>query len=178
MVKIYTKTGDAGTTALFSGERVSKADALVDTYGTVDELNTVIGVARSIHSAQDRLDEILAMLQHELFDLGADFASGKPEAARISSTNVVRQEEIIDELEAQLPGLTGFILPGGHPVAAQLHVARTICRRAERLGVAARDEKSIAPVLLKYLNRLADLLFVLARYANLVHGRNDVQWDK
>jgi len=178
MVKIYTKTGDKGGTSLFSGERVSKADPLVDTYGTVDELNSVLGVVRSLHVWKDRLDEILSLLQHELLNLGADFASGKPQAERIKAENIERLESIIDELQNQLPELTGFILPGGHPVAAHLHVARTTCRRAERLGVFAKDEKEIDPVLLQYLNRLADLLFVLARYANQVYEYEDVHWEK
>lgn len=174
MVKIYTKTGDAGTTSLYSGERVSKADPLVDTYGTVDELNSVLGVAASLHEGQDRLAELLAALQRELYALAADLAKGTPGTERISDDSITNLEGIIDELESQLAPLTEFIMPGGHPVAAHLHQARTVCRRAERLGIAARDAKGIEPVLLKYMNRLADLLFVMARYANHVHGVEDV----
>ena len=178
MMKIYTKTGDKGSTSLASGERVSKADALVNTYGTVDELNTVIGVARSHHERTDRLNEVLDLLQHELFNLGADFAAAEIVPQRIGDENIKRLESIIDELEEQLPPLKNFILPGGHPVAAYLHIARATCRRAERLGVAAKDERPVSPVLLMYLNRLADLLFVLARYANLIYGHGDVPWAK
>lgn len=178
MVKIYTKTGDAGQTGLFSGERVSKAHPLVNTYGTVDELNSVLGLARAWHQHDDRLGAILKLLQSELFNLGADLASGNPQPQRIGERQIARLEGCIDELTAGLPELRAFILPTGHPVAAQLHLARTVCRRAERLAVAAQAETGFDAVLLRYLNRLADLLFVLAREANRVYAVAEEPWDK
>ena len=178
MTKIYTKGGDKGQTGLFSGQRVSKSDPLVHAYGTVDELNSVLGLARSLHSRQDRLAEILHRLQTELFEAGADMASGAAGAGRIDEAHVTRLEGYIDELTAGLPELTHFILPTGHPVAAQLHQARTVCRRAERLAVAAIDSEQARfdMVIIRYLNRLADLLFVLAREANRVYGMQDELW--
>ena len=176
MTRIYTKTGDKGQTGLFSGERVSKADPLVHAYGTVDELNSVLGVALSLHPNQDRLAEIITALQRQLLDLGADMGSGAIQAKRTSDARVSELEGIIDELTAQLEPLTQFILPGGHPVAAQLHHARTVCRRAERATIAATAQRPLDPVLVRYLNRLADLLFTLARYANHVYSQPDVLW--
>ncbi len=178
MVKIYTKTGDAGQTGLFSGERVSKDHPLVNTYGTVDEMNSVLGLARALHDRDDRLGDILRLLQSELFNLGADLASGKPKPERIGERHIERLEEYIDDLTAGLPELRAFILPTGHPVAAHLHLARTVCRRAERLAVAAQADAKFDAVLLRYLNRLADLLFVLAREANRVYGVAEAPWDK
>jgi cob(I)alamin adenosyltransferase len=176
MTKIYTKTGDKGETGLFSGERVSKADPLVNAYGTVDELNSVLGVALSLHPNQDRLAELITALQRQLLDLGADMGSGEMKAQRTSDARVSELEGIIDELTAQLTPLTQFILPGGHPVAAQLHHARTVCRRAERAAIAATDQRPLDQVLVRYLNRLADLLFTLARYANHIYDQPDVPW--
>ena len=176
MTKIYTKTGDKGETGLFSGERVSKADPLVQAYGTVDELNSVLGVALSLHASEDRLAEIITMLQRQLLDLGADMGSGEMQAQRTSDTRVGELEGIIDELTAQLEPLTRFILPGGHPVAAQLHQARTVCRRAERTAITALTERPLDQVVVRYLNRLADLLFTMARYANHVYDQPDVPW--
>lgn len=176
MVKIYTKTGDQGETGLFSGERVSKADPLVDSYGTVDEMNSVLGVARSLHDRDDKLAKILKSLQIELLDLGADLGSGHLKAQHTDEQRIAHQEALIDELTAELTPLTGFILPGGHPVAAALHHARTICRRAERLVVRAREDRPIDSTIMRYLNRLSDLLFTLARYANHVHGTSDELW--
>jgi cob(I)alamin adenosyltransferase len=176
MVKIYTKTGDQGETGLFSGERVSKADPLVEAYGTVDEMNSVLGVARSLHDLDDKLAEILKDLQAELLDIGADLGSGQIAAQRTNEQRIKRQEELIDELTSEMAPLTGFILPAGHPAAAQLHHTRTICRRAERLVVRARESRPIDSLILRYLNRLSDLLFTLARYANHVHGVSDELW--
>lgn len=178
MVKIYTKTGDEGQTGLFSGERVSKDHPLVNTYGTVDEMNSAIGVARALHNRDDRLGAILCLLQSELFNLGADFASGQPQPQRIGERHIERLEEYIDDLTVALPKLRAFILPTGHPVAAQLHLARTVCRRAERLAVAAQPLAGFDYVLVRYLNRLADLLFVLAREANRVYHVAEEPWDK
>jgi cob(I)alamin adenosyltransferase len=178
MVKIYTKTGDEGRTGLFSGERVSKDHPLVNTYGTVDELNSVLGITRALHTRDDRLGAILRLLQSELFNLGADLASGDPQPKRIAERHVARLEEYIDDLTPALPELRAFILPTGHPVAAQLHLARTVCRRAERLAVAAQPDAGFDYVLVRYLNRLADLLFVLAREANRVYAVAEEPWDK
>ena len=176
---IYTKTGDRGETSLFSGERVSKDNPLVEAYGTVDELNSNIGMARALHDKRDKLAEILAALQHELLEVGAHLAYGKPGAQRIRLEQVEQMERWIDELQEQLEPLGGFILPGGHPVAAQLHIARTVCRRAERLVIRAMEGRPyIDELAMKYVNRLSDLLFILAREANRAHGMPDVKWEK
>jgi len=177
-MKIYTKGGDKGQTSLFSGKRVSKADILVDAYGTVDELNSILGVARSLHDRQDSLAERLAQIQHELFDAGADFASGSNIASRVSDEHIERYEAWIDEYTSMMPPLKNFILPSGHPVAAQLQLARTVCRRAERRAVEALDTEQIDPVLVRYLNRLADLLFVLARFANHSYDVTEEPWRR
>jgi len=177
MTKIYTKTGDRGETGLFSGERVSKADPLVEAYGTVDELNSVLGIARGLHEPDDRLAQVLRELQAELLHLGADLGSGHMKAQRINERQIQHQEALIDELTAELPALKGFILPSGHPVAAHLHHSRTVCRRAERLLVRAQKERPIDPLLMRYLNRLSDLLFTLARYANQVHNSAEELWQ-
>jgi cob(I)alamin adenosyltransferase len=179
--RIYTRTGDAGTTRLASGAQVSKADLRVDAYGTVDETNAVIGLARLSTQGHATLDPILARIQNELFDLGADLATppakNEPErpALRVLDSQVTRLEAEIDQLNAPMAELTSFVLPGGTPAAAALHVARTVCRRAERLCVALAARESVSPAALKYLNRLSDLLFVAARYAN-DEGRADVLW--
>jgi cob(I)alamin adenosyltransferase len=177
MVKIYTKGGDRGQTSLFSGDRVSKGNLLVHAYGTVDELNCVLGVVRSMHRRPDRLAEILYHLQNLLFLAGADLASGKPKAERITESQVEEMEQFIDELTAGLSPLESFILPAGHPVAAHLHQARTVCRRAERCTVQAMEKIQVDYVLVRFLNRLADLLFVMAREANRVHGEREEQWQ-
>jgi cob(I)alamin adenosyltransferase len=178
--RIYTRAGDEGSTRLASGEKVSKASARVAAYGGVDELNAVIGLAR-LHTAGDaELDPLLARVQNDLFDLGADLATpagGPHEALRMVASQVARLEAEIDGLNAALEPLTSFVLPGGSPAAAQLHVARTVCRRAERAAVrfvhpVAGGEHAQA---LRYLNRLSDLLFVAARFANS-KGRDDVLW--
>jgi cob(I)alamin adenosyltransferase len=176
--KIYTRGGDKGQTGLFSGPRVSKNDPLIHALGSLDELNTIIGIARSLHVKQDRLAEILHRLQNELFEAGAELGSGHSATPRITDEHVTRFEGYIDELTAGLAPLANFILPGGHPVAAHLHQARTVCRRAERAIIAATDEVHISPALLAYVNRLSDLLFTLAREANRVYGLADVKWEK
>ncbi len=181
--RIYTRTGDKGTTALVTGERRSKCDLRIEAYGTVDETNACIGLAR-LHTASDpTLDAMLARIQNDLFDLGADLAtpqeSLKPgrDALRIAESQVQRLEQEIDSLNAALSPLRSFILPGGTPLAAALHLARTVCRRAERLSVELieRQNETVAPEALKYLNRLSDFLFVAARAAN-DGGKSDVLW--
>jgi cob(I)alamin adenosyltransferase len=177
--RIYTRTGDAGRTRLASGAPVAKSDQRVEAYGGVDETNACVGLAR-LHTAGDELlDAILARAQHDLFDLGADLATpGQAQSAlRIVEAQVERLEREIDELNAALEPLTSFVLPGGSAAAAALHLARTVCRRAEREAVrlAAAEPDGVGAPALKYLNRLSDLLFVAARRAN-DQGRADVLW--
>lgn len=178
--RIYTRTGDAGKTRLATGEPVSKASLRVEAYGGVDETNACIGLVR-LHTEGD-FDALLSRIQNDLFDLGADLATpdtGKPlgyEPLRIVDSQVERLEREIDQLNGELSDLTSFVLPAGTPAAAHLHLARTVCRRAERTLVAlmTEDEK-VSPAALKYLNRLSDLLFVAARHAN-AKGGGDVLW--
>jgi cob(I)alamin adenosyltransferase len=175
--RIYTRTGDAGTTALASGERRPKYDLRVAAYGTVDETNAAIGLAR-LHSADmPQVDAMLARIQNDLFDLGADLCLPGTERLRIVEAQVTRLEQEIDLLNQELAPLQSFVLPGGSPAAAHLHLARTICRRAERLMVELKDKpgESVSAVALKYINRLSDFLFVASRYAN-DKGRRDVLW--
>ena len=181
--KIYTRTGDDGSTALGSGGRRKKYDLRIAAYGTVDETNAAIGVAR-LHTAGDAaLDAALARIQNDLFDVGADLCTpghGKgPGGARLTVTDkqVAWLETEIDRLNSELAPLRSFVLPGGSPAAAYLHLARTICRRAERLTAELKDKagESVTPEVLKYLNRLSDYLFVASRYAN-GKGSGDVLW--
>jgi cob(I)alamin adenosyltransferase len=181
--RIYTRTGDDGTTALGTGERRKKYDLRIAAYGTVDELNAAIGLAR-LHAAQaPAIDAVLARVQNDLFDLGADLCSpdkGKgPQGARLTVTDlqVSRLEQEIDAFNANLAPLRSFILPGGTPGAAYLHLARTVCRRAERLVVELADKsgESVSRTVVKYLNRLSDLLFVASRALN-DNGAQDVLW--
>ena len=178
--RIYTRTGDAGETGLFGGGRVPKDDLRVRAYGTIDELNAVIGVVRA-GAPPAEIEGVLERLQHQLFDLGAELATpeGAATAARIARTTPDRVEALerdIDRCEAALPALRQFVLPGGTPVAAALHLARTVARRAEREIVSLAAREPVNPELLKYVNRLSDLLFVLARAANQAAGRPDVVW--
>jgi cob(I)alamin adenosyltransferase len=182
--KIYTKTGDAGTTALGSGERVPKHALRIATYGTVDETNAAIGLAR-IHLGHEHagLDAGLSRIQNDLFDLGADLCVPdrgqklEHEPLRVSEGQVRRLEREIDEMNAELKPLRSFVLPGGCPAAAALHLARTVCRRAERLMVelATAPGETVGAEALKYVNRLSDYLFVASRYAN-DRGAKDVLW--
>ena len=181
--KIYTRTGDDGTTALGTGARRKKYDLRIAAYGTLDETNAAIGVAR-LHTAGDAaLDAALGRIQNDLFDVGADLCTpghGKgPGGARLTVTDkqVAWLETEIDRLNAELAPLRSFVLPGGSPAAAYLHLARTICRRAERLTAELKDKagESVTPEVLKYLNRLSDYLFVASRYAN-GKGSGDVLW--
>ncbi len=181
-MKIYTKTGDKGETGLFGGGRVSKSHPRVEAYGDIDELNAMIGLARSIEM-MPRIDEVLAPVQRDLFSLGAllatpnrDKVKQQLEKARIDDTRVAELERAIDDGEAELEPLTAFILPGGTPKSAALHVARTVCRRAERKVISLPAEVDVPPIVVKYLNRLSDLLFVLARVANRRAGAPEVIW--
>jgi cob(I)alamin adenosyltransferase len=183
--KIYTKTGDDGRTGLFGGGRVSKDHVRVEAYGDVDELNAVIGVARSA-DMMPRIDEVLAPVQRDLLAIGALLATPHPEKhkeelekARISSARIDQLEQAIDDGELELETLKAFILPGGTPKAAALHVARTVCRRAERAIIrlqSTEKENAVPQVVIVYLNRLSDLLFVLARVANRRAGAGEVTW--
>jgi cob(I)alamin adenosyltransferase len=180
-MKIYTRTGDAGETSLFTGGRVSKGDTRVEAYGTVDELNSVIGLARA-HGLPDQAENWLETVQNDLFALGADLATpldAKTDwLVRVEPSAVERLERWIDQMDAELPPLKNFILPGGTPAAATLHIARTVCRRAERITVALADEQPISPPALAYLNRLSDMLFTLARWVNLKAGESETKWAR
>lgn len=181
--KIYTRTGDDGTTGLVAGPRRLKHDLRVEAYGTIDEANSAIGVARLHTSGEPVLDQMLMAIQNDLFDLGADLSTPETdepaafEPLRIIQPQVDRLERDIDTLNAELSPLTSFVLPGGSPAAAQLHLARTIVRRAERLMVALSktEGEDVNAAALKYVNRLSDLLFVAARHAN-DRGGADVLW--
>lgn len=182
--KIYTRTGDAGTTTLGTGERVSKTSRRIAAYGTVDETNALVGVARThMPSAFDDVDAMLVRIQNDLFDLGADLCvpdSGEKlayEPLRVTDAQVKRLETEIDTMNATLEPLKSFVLPGGTPAAAALHVARTVCRRAERdmADLAAIPDEPVSAAALKYINRLSDFLFVASRYVN-DHGKRDVLW--
>jgi cob(I)alamin adenosyltransferase len=181
--KIYTRTGDAGTTALGSGERVSKSSLRIAAYGTVDETNAVIGVARLALSADEtEMAAALLRIQNDLFDLGADLCVPQTDKSvegqlRIAAAQVERLEREIDSMNGELKPLRSFVLPGGFPAAAQLHVARTVCRRAERLMVdlAKMPDEIVGEPALQYVNRLSDWLFVASRYANRT-GPGDTLW--
>jgi cob(I)alamin adenosyltransferase len=181
--RIYTRTGDDGSTALGSGERRPKYDLRVAAYGTVDEVNAVIGIARLHAAGKLELDPMLARIQNDLFDVGADLCmpdKGKgPGGARLDVTDsqVEWLEQQIDKLNEELAPLRSFVLPGGSAAAAHLHLARTVCRRAERLMVELKDQpgETVTPAAIKYVNRLSDFFFVAARFAN-DKGAADVLW--
>ena len=179
-MKIYTRTGDTGETSLFSGDRARKDDPRVDAYGEVDELNAWLGFARA-SSLDPALDAEIVTIQRDLFALGAQLADPADKLARrvtkaaIGDGQILRLEQLIDRLEEELPPLRRFILAGGTPAGAALHLARTVCRRAERRMVAL--DPPIDPVLLRYVNRLSDLLFVLARTVNHRAGVSEIEWN-
>lgn len=179
--KIYTGTGDSGETSLFGGERVPKSSPRVEAYGTVDELNAVIALCRSF-SQTDRVKTLLREVQRDLFRIGTELATGDKSRVRPSPTPPVDEgrvrdlEEAIDSIEKELPRLDAFILPGGGRAASLLHVARTVCRRAERRAVALLGDDTDNSAVLKYLNRLSDLLFVLARLEAHEAGEDEVVW--
>jgi cob(I)alamin adenosyltransferase len=180
-VKIYTKTGDAGETGLFGGPRVRKSDARVEAYGDVDELNASLGAVRALVEDPE-IDGHLARVQEELFRVGAELATPHDAKARsaippLEAASAARLEAAIDLWDHELPPLTRFVLPGGTRTAAALHLARTVCRRAERRAVALAAEVEVAPAVLAYLNRLSDFLFVAARLANRRAHREEPLWD-
>jgi cob(I)alamin adenosyltransferase len=177
-MKLYTKTGDDGTTGLFGGGRVRKDHVRIVAYGTVDELNSGVGVARAM-GANPRMDAILGRIQNELFVVGSDLATpaeATPWVPRVGAAEVEALERDIDAFEADVTPLKTFILPGGTPQAAALHVARTICRRAEREVVTAMEADPIQQSVAIYLNRLSDFFFVASRWANHTDGVQDVPW--
>jgi cob(I)alamin adenosyltransferase len=177
-LKIYTKGGDRGETSLFGGARVAKNDPRIEAYGTVDELNSFIGVARASWPSSP-IDDQLDGIQSDLFDVGAHLASpGTSRFTGVDDARIESLEQSIDAMTSELPPLTAFILPGGSLAAANLHVARTICRRAERLVVALHDDTAPTQSTIRYLNRLSDYLFTAARFANLRLGVSDVPWKK
>jgi len=179
-MKIYTRTGDAGETGLFGGARVGKDDPRVEAYGTVDELNSCLGVVRAL-GASSETDESLLQIQSDLFTLGAELACapGKEDKLRVTvlgEPDIARLEGWIDRSETPLEPLKNFVLPGGSACAAELHRARTVCRRAERCTLTASRSSAVRSELIIYLNRLSDLLFVLARFENHQAGLSDIPW--
>lgn len=181
--KIYTRTGDDGTTGLVRGPRRKKFDLRVESYGTVDETNSCIGLARVHTASMPKVDRLLSHIQNDLFDLGSDLATpgadpaGEPRSLRITAAQADWLEQQIDHFNEGLQPLTSFVLPGGTPLAAALHLARTVARRAERLVVELMEhEPDVGKDVLIYLNRLSDLLFVMSRVAN-ANGANDVLWS-
>jgi cob(I)alamin adenosyltransferase len=178
-MKIYTKSGDKGKTSLFGGERVSKDALRIEAYGTIDELNSEIGVVRAMKPARD-IDLILDHIQRDLFLLGADLATprtkDRKKVPRVEPGNVEQIERTIDRLDSSLEPLQQFVLPGGSRIAAEIHIARAICRRAERRVVELSRKNDIGSTLLVYINRLSDLLFVMARYVNKEEKVEEVKW--
>ena len=177
LTKIYTRGGDAGETSLGDGSRVSKLDARIAAFGTVDELNAVVGLVLA-RSCPDEIRSVLLRVQNELFDLGADLSVPMEHEARLRVTDdqVDRLEKDCDRFNAELPELKSFVLPGGSEAAAGLHLARTVCRRAEREALVAAGADTVNPRALVYLNRLSDLLFILARAANDADGHEEPLW--
>jgi cob(I)alamin adenosyltransferase len=181
ITKVYTRTGDDGTTGLGAGGRVAKDSPRIEAYGTVDELNSQIGLVLS-SGVNDEIAAALRSIQNDLFHLGSDLCVPEEEKERrpvpsIEERHVAGLESLMDRLSEELPPLENFVLPGGTPGAAQLHVARTVCRRAERLVVALARREAVGPYTVKYLNRLSDALFVMARHENKRRGVPDVLWD-
>jgi len=188
ITRVYTRTGDKGDTALVGGKRVPKDSLRTEAYGTVDELNSIVGLARAFNHeapatpARDRLEHILKRLQNELFDLGSELAT-PPEACyegmfRVGDEQVKALEGLMDECEKDLEPLNSFILPGGGRVSAFLHQCRTVCRRAERIVLRLGREESIGPGPLRYLNRLSDLFFVLSRWIGKQNGEREFLWER
>ena len=181
ITKVYTRTGDDGTTGLGGGQRVGKDTLRIEAYGTVDELNSTLGVALASGLNED-VATALGAVQNELFHLGSDLCileedKAKMPVPRIEERHVVALEKLMDRLSEELSPLENFILPGGAPAAAHLHVARTVCRRAERLVVTLSRTEAVGPWTVRYLNRLSDALFVMARHENKRRGVPDVLWD-
>uniref|UniRef100_UPI004047E1A4 cob(I)yrinic acid a,c-diamide adenosyltransferase n=1 Tax=Roseivirga sp. TaxID=1964215 RepID=UPI004047E1A4 len=179
-MKIYTKTGDSGTTSLLGGARVSKAHLRIDAYGTVDELNSFLGLLRDQPVNKNRKD-ILKEIQDRLFTLGAELATepGKGNIVKpdLLDSDILRLEHEMDAMDADLPPLKNFILPGGHPSISYAHIARTVCRRAERTCIALSEESPVAPIVIQYLNRLSDYFFILGRKMAKELNIEEVKWE-
>ena len=171
--KIYTRTGDDGSTGLGDGNRVAKNSSRVEAYGTVDELNSAVGMLRASNIPAE-LDESLSNIQHRLFDLGGELCI--PGALSISDAHIEELEQLLDQHNSTIPPLQEFVLPGGTTAGAACHMARAICRRAERRVCALAESEQVNPATIRYLNRLSDLLFVLARVINLTSGENEILW--
>ena len=178
LTRIYTRAVDTGETSLGDGSRVPKLDCRIGAFGTVDELNAALGVVLAEPGLPERLRESLTRIQNDLFDVGADLAVpfGIGDRLRVEQPSVDQLEQLCDELNADLPMLKSFVLPGGTAAAARLHVARTTCRRAERDALTADDEHGINPLVLAYLNRLSDFLFIAARWVNAQAGEQEPLW--
>jgi cob(I)alamin adenosyltransferase len=178
-MKIYTKTGDKGTTALFGGKRLSKADLRIETYGTVDELNSYIGLIRD-QDVNLKRKEVLIEVQDRLFTIGSILATEpgneKVKIPVLAESDVVFLEKEIDAMDGELPPMRFFVLPGGHPSVSQCHIARTVCRRTERLAISLSVQEKVDPVVIKYLNRLSDFLFVLSRKMAHELGVEETPW--
>ena len=174
MGKIYTKSGDKGETGLFGGDRIGKDATRIEAYGSIDELNSVIGLARVTSSGE--INNWLKEIQNQLFEAGSELASPEGNNVALHDSHVAEMEAIIDQWQAQLPPLTHFVLPGGSELGSRLHVARTVARRAERAVVRFSREATVRPILLKWLNRLSDALFVAARLANHQSGDEETIW--
>ena len=181
--KIYTCTGDYGATSLVGGQRVKKTDIRIEAYGSVDELNANIGVLAAIHNLEHEYTELLRVIQNKLFNIGAYLATpnnnnAKTEAKGLRHSDIERIELAIDQIDSQLPPLNNFVLPGGTHRAAVAHVCRTMCRRCERRIIALADTTYVDPVVIKYINRLSDLLFVFARFNNVANQFDEIFWNK
>ncbi len=176
LTRIYTRSGDKGTTALANGRRVSKTSPRIETLGDIDELNSMLGLLLTSIKPDDPLQDTLAQIQHDLFDLGGELAIGDPYYQAITETRITELETELDQLNSQLPSLEEFILPGGNPAAAQCHLARSICRRAERKIISLCQIESIELLGAVYLNRLSDLLFVCARVLARQQGGKEIYW--
>lgn len=181
-MKIYTKTGDKGLTSLLNGERVKKYDERVELYGTVDELNSILGLARA-NDLPEAMTADITLLQNLLFNLGSDLAAPRDpapkfEVPRLNGTHILLLEKLIDKYDEELPPLKAFILPGGSRAAAHLHNARTVCRRCERAAVKYSEQADLGDTAVIFLNRLSDYFFTAARYANMLSGDGDVLWEK
>ncbi|MDN3669881.1 cob(I)yrinic acid a,c-diamide adenosyltransferase [Echinicola jeungdonensis] len=177
-MKVYTKSGDKGTTSLLGGERVSKGDLRIEVYGTVDELNAFLGLIRDYEESQNR-KTFLKSIQDKLFTIGADLANRDKQAKNpvILEKDITELEKAIDEMEEVLPPLKKFILPGGHPLVSYCHIARTVCRRAERRVISLNEQEQVAEAIIKYLNRLSDYLFVLGRMISKELNTEEVTWE-
>ena len=176
--RIYTKTGDQGETSLFGGKRLLKSHLRIETYGTVDELNSYIGLVRD-HLSEEDVRELLKSIQDRLFTIGANLASDPDKEMSVPDVqepDLTRLEQEMDRMDELLPELKNFILPGGHPAVSTCHIARCVCRRAERLTVALSQDSPVAPILIRYLNRLSDYLFMLARFIAKGKGVEEVVW--